>query len=213
MSEATLLIHEYLDRNANDPALADKPALVQDDITLTWQQFAAHVDDCAAKLAPRLSQSEQEVVGILLVNSWQFMVVYLAVLKTGHIALPLDPNYKRLEIDGILEQITPRLSITDGSRVEFFASAADKPLLVDELVVDFDANKQLSDKTYLTLPPREQIATLLFTSGTTGKPKITQYSHGNHMWNITAVSDLWQWTADDTMLLSLPMSHWHGLAM
>src|SRR5690606_39102346 len=50
-------------------------------------------------------------------------------------------------------------------------------------------------------------------SGTTGKPKITAYSHSNHLWNTVAVSDLWQWTTEDSILLSLPLSHWHGLVM
>jgi len=202
-------IHEYLSRNAQD--FSDKPAIIQGDTTLTWSELSAKVDACAAAIAPSLSAEEQEVVGILLANSWQFIVVYLAVLKTGHIALPLDPNYKKLEIDNILEQITPKLNITDPSRAQYFAASTATPMMADDLADAPLVEPGAGD--YLELPETEQIASLLFTSGTTGKPKITQYSHSNHMWNITAVSDLWEWTADDTMLLSLPLSHWHGLIM
>jgi malonyl-CoA/methylmalonyl-CoA synthetase len=205
MSQPIKHIHQYLETNAEK--YPDELALVQDDDQFTWQELHTRVTDAAAALSRQLTPSdEQQVVGLLLPNSWEFIVSYLAILRTGHIALPLDPNYKKLEIDGIMEQIVPAVVITDVEHAPLF----DEPLLAEELVtVVVEPNID----AFVKLDANEQVASLLFTSGTTGKPKITQYTHANHMWNITAVSDLWEWTHQDTLLLSLPLSHWHGLVM
>lgn len=204
MSQPLRHIHDYLDANAEK--YADEAALVDGDVQLTWRELATKVTDAAAALSHELSGPQQQVVGLLLPNSWRFIVAYLAILRVGHIALPLDPNYKKLEIDGILEQIIPQAIITDDEHEELFGA----PILIGNLL---DAVAAPEAGAFVRLDPAEQAASLLFTSGTTGKPKITQYTHANHMWNITAVSDLWQWTHDDTLLLSLPLSHWHGLVM
>lgn len=205
MSLQTQHIHDYLEINAEK--YPDETALIDDDERLTWHELQTRVTDAAAALSHELTTSgEQQVVGMLLPNSWKFIVVYLAILRTGHIALPLDPNYKKLEIDSILEQIVPQVIITDDEHRHLFGA----PLLADELMA---TAAEPNVNAFVRLDPKNQVASLLFTSGTTGKPKITQYTHANHMWNITAVSDLWKWTHEDTLLLSLPLSHWHGLVM
>ena len=50
------------------------------------------------------------------------------------------------------------------------------------------------------LPVEQHIASLMFTSGTTGKPKAAPYTHANHLWNVTLSTKIWNWTADDTFL-------------
>lgn len=65
----------------------------------------------------------------------------------------------------------------------------------------------------IEIPANQQIATLTFTSGTTGKPKAVPNTHANHIWNIEACSEIWDWTADDTLLVSLPLSHMHGIVI
>lgn len=204
MRQPTQHIHEYLDINVDN--YPDETALIDGDTRLTWRELQTKVTDAAAALSHELSGPGQQVVGLLLPNSWEFIVSYLAILRVGHIALPLDPNYKKLEIESILEQIIPQAIITDEAHRELFG----KPLLVGELL---DAVAEPDTDAFVKLDADQQVASLLFTSGTTGRPKITQYTHANHMWNITAVSDLWEWTHEDTLLLSLPLSHWHGLVM
>lgn len=189
-----------------------KPAFVCDDRTLTWSELWQLVEATAARLAPELSATKQEPVGLLLPNSWQFVISYLAILHAGHIAVPLDPSYKKLEIDSIIDQIKPRFTITDEQHKDLFAPA--HPVYLAHNIVSGPVTKgPPTDTSFLRLPPDQQIASLLFTSGTTGKPKTAPYTHANHIWNIVVVKDLWKWTCEDTILLSLPLSHWHGLVM
>lgn len=199
-------ITDYVAENARrEPA---KRALICKERTLTWQELEREVEQFAAFIATRISSTDQQVVGILLPNSWQFVIAYLGILRAGHIVLPLDPSFKKLENESITEQVKPVVTVT---------SDVFRPQLPDAFeAIIFGGETPSADESpaeFLRLPTETQIATLLFTSGTTGKPKVTAYTHANHMWNIGAVSKLWKWTSDDTILLSLPLSHWHGLVM
>src|SRR6266496_1880852 len=61
-----------------------KPAFICQDLTLTWQELQHEAEQFAALVAARIPSTEQEVVGILLPNSWQFVVAYLGILRAGH---------------------------------------------------------------------------------------------------------------------------------
>jgi malonyl-CoA/methylmalonyl-CoA synthetase len=198
-------ITDYLKFNAE--RFPHKLAFVCADRTFTWAELCDVVVRAASVLAPRLSADHQEIVSLYLPNSWQFVVTYLAILEAGHIALPLDATFKALELEAIIAQLPPALIITDAVGAKLFFGHVDKLLLGETLLA--------GDGQYesLRLPAKAQVASMLFTSGTTGKPKAAPYTHANHLWNIKASSELYEWTSDDTILLSLPLSHWHGLVM
>ena len=199
-------ITDYLAETARK--FPDKPAFVCKDRTLTWAELQTESEDMARAILARVPSREQQVVGLLMYNSWQFIVAYLGILRAGHIVLPLDPSFKKLENESITEQVKPVVTVTSNT---FLSEIPDG---FETILFEGEIPKGAADLTEaLRLPAEEQIATLLFTSGTTGKPKVTAYTHANHMWNIGAVADLWKWTADDCILLSLPLSHWHGLVM
>ncbi|MGH7157052.1 MAG: class I adenylate-forming enzyme family protein, partial [Candidatus Saccharimonadales bacterium] len=192
---------------------SDKPtklAIVCDDRQLNWAELDAEVDQAAAFLYEKLGPADtQQVIGLLFPNGWQFVVVYLAILKLGHIALPLDPTYKKLELGAVIEQIKPLVIVTSDSYKDSVSGH-------DSDVYIFDQSKNATSSTSfkrLRLPADRQIASLVFTSGTTGKPKAATYSHANHIWNIVVCSKVWQWDEKDSLLISLPLSHWYGLVM
>lgn len=167
--------------------------------------MAEEVDRVAAGLGGYLNRDEQQVAGLLFANGWEFVVAYLAILQTGHIALPLDPTYKELELNAVVEQVEPELIISDCAYRTKLSQG--KTVLMDEL------QKPDGKVHKLRLGPEKQIASLTFTSGTTGRPKLAPYTHANHIWNIIVCSKVWGWTAKDSLLLSLPLSHWYGLVM
>jgi acyl-CoA synthetase (AMP-forming)/AMP-acid ligase II len=199
-------ITDYLAETAR--RFPDKSAFVCSNRTLTWVEVDAESERMARVVIGVVPKGEQQVVGLLMYNSWQFIVAYLGILRAGHIVLPLDPSFKKLENESITEQVKPAVTITNNMFLSEIPDGFETILFEQEIP---ESAGDLGDA--LRLPAEEQIATLLFTSGTTGKPKVTAYTHANHMWNIDAVAELWKWTADDTILLSLPLSHWHGLVM
>ena len=187
----------------------NKTAIVTDERRLSWRELDNEVDSAAAFLFKQIGYSEsQMVVGLLFPNSWQFIVVYLAILKLGHIALPLDPTYKSIEQEAIVKQMKPVAVITNRLYKKSLGSSA-----VNILGYEKFPSEHSGQYERLVMPADKQLASLVFTSGTTGKPKAATYSHANHIWNIKTCSEVWRWDKNDTMLLSLPLSHWYGIVM
>ena len=198
---------DYLIANAKN--LADKPALVSDDRSLTWKELYEEVLSSAAALEKLMPGDEQQVVALLMPNCWQYVVAYLAILENGHIAAPMDVIYKPLELRAITKQIDPVLMITDEADKERLENI-NVPIVLAEELNGVRAN--FATKKY-KLSADEQVASILFTSGTTGKPKATTSTHFNHVWNVNVCSKTWDWTSNDTILISLRLSHWYGLVM
>ena len=202
-----MYITDYLAKHA--AKTPDKLALVYGDKRYSWAELYEKVETVAAVIAKRVSSEIQAVVSILLPNSPEFLITYLGIIHAGHIAMPLDPNFKALEVQTVNDQMKPVLAISNLDYERCFRES-------DAMVLATDLIKQPAAKAppqFLRSDPKTQIASMLFTSGTTGNPKAVPYTHANHMWNVPAVSDMWHWTSEDTILLSLPLSHWHGLVM
>lgn len=122
--------------------------------------------------------------------------------------MPLDPNFKKLEFDAIIRQIPPVFVISNPD----YQSRFDHHDVDAVLVEDVRGGKTGKFKA-VELPADKQLASVVFTSGTTGTPKAATYSHANHAWNIKVCAKVWKWTEKDTLLISLPLSHWYGLVM
>lgn len=197
---------DFLEFNAQH--YPNKPAIVSGSKTLDWRELKNAADRVAACITPMLGNERQKVVALLFPNNWEYVAAYLGVLQAGHIAMPLDVIYKSLELEAILHQIPPDLVITDSVNIGRLPGDAHN-LLFDDLT---DSGSS-SEVPALRLPPSEQIASLVFTSGTTGRPKAAPYTHANHIWNIEACSEVWQWDHNDSLLISLRLSHWFGLVM
>jgi acyl-CoA synthetase (AMP-forming)/AMP-acid ligase II len=198
-------ITDYLFEHANQ--LPNKLALSVYGQEFSWKELADKVEQTAAVLSRRLRDSQgQQIVALMFPNSWQYVVTYLAILDLGHIAMPVDVIYKSLEIDAILKQIPPDLIVTD--RDSKPRMDTDRPVVVFE---DLKPVEAVPKK--LRLPAEKQIASLIFTSGTTGKPKAVPYTHANHIWNIKVCSEVWNWTNQDSLLISVRLSHFNGIVM
>lgn len=200
-------ITDYLADNAKN--LADKPALIFEDTTLSWSELYELVKKVSNGVLEKLgsvAEPEQKIIGILLPNSIDFIKTYLGIIHAGHIAMPLDPNFKKMETQKVVQQMKPEFVVTNATYEAHFSKG-------DAWCLPEDLELESSSGQVLRIGPASQAASMLFTSGTTGNPKSVPYTHANHMWNPEVVSKLWKWSADDTILLSLPLSHWHGLVM
>jgi len=197
-------ITDYLAANAAE--FPKKSALICADRQFTWKELWDEVESVANFFSSELGNEQQKIVSILIPNTWQFVVTYLAVLEAGHIATPVDVIYKPLEINAILLQSSASMLIVDRANAPRVEAGTD-------FVLFDDIPQHKPNQPRLRLPADEQIASLVFTSGTTGKPKMATYSHSNHLWNIKACSEVWDWSPQDTMLLSLRLSHWYGICL
>lgn len=206
MKTADTYITDYLQHNAHN--FGDKPAVIFQNKTTSWGELWELVKNTSGNEFEKLHGGSQKIVALLLPNSLEFIVAYLSIVHAGHIAMPLDPNFKKLEAQNVIDQINPEAIITDAQHIDF--CEANHVWDIKQLMKE---RAEATDLKPIRLPADEQVVSMLFTSGTTGKPKATPYTHANHLWNIQAVSSLWNWNHDDTLLISLPLSHWHGLCV
>lgn len=197
-------ITDYVKNNAE--SLADKLAVDFENEQLTWRELWLEVKALSGYFCQRLGSNEQKVVALLLTNSSEFIKIYLAVLEAGHIVMPLDPAYKKLELDAMVRQIMPEMVITSPRYRALIGNEA--PVILAKEIPNTEPVTKL-----LRIGANRQIASLTFTSGTSGKPKAVPNTHANHMWSIKVCSEVWRWTENDSLLICLPLSHWYGMVM
>lgn len=145
------------------------------------------------------------------------VALYLAALRIGAIYLPLNTGYRREEVEYFLTDAAPKVVVvTPGSPL------ADKSLVKDHgarmLTLDAEGRGSLIDAASHQPAELENfrckdatIAAILYTSGTTGKPKGAMLSHGNLSSNAAALHEIWRFEPRDKLLHALPIFHTHGL--
>ena len=111
-SMKSVYITDYLERNANKKP--NKPAVIFNDQMLTYEELFQKVVTCARYIQNKIhvapdkkDDNKQYIVALLLPNSIDFLVAYLGVIYAGHIAMPLDPNFKAMEVQNVVSQMNP----------------------------------------------------------------------------------------------------------
>ena len=196
-----------------DPALrgrADAPALeVEDGAALrafTFGALDARSDRMAAALRAR-GVGPGDRVALLLANRLEFLDCWLALMKLGAIAVPMNVLYKGREIGHIVQDAAPVAVVTTPDR------AADLPagaVLWDVDVLSAEAEGLATARPAVPLDEATPAA-LVYTSGTTGLAKGAVLTHGNFAANARALVSAWRMTAADRYLAVLPLFHVHGL--
>ena len=151
-------------------------------------------------------------------KSIEAVLLYLACLRAGAIYVPLNTAYTPKELGYFLQDATPRMFVCAPDRKEALAPvvrAAGVPIV---LSLGAAGEGELADAA-ATAPASEQVvevaaddlAAILYTSGTTGLSKGAMLSHANLASNAQVLHDYWHWQRDDVLLHALPIFHVHGL--
>ena len=179
----------------------------------TYERLCGRAETFAAALRSWGLQPGERVA-LFLGNSPDFLAAYLGTHLAGGVVVPVNAQYRQMELQHIFDDAGVRLCLTDEERrPEFERVRGDLPQL--------DAAIELGEKleafldaagAYEPSPPHSgDLAVIAYTAGTTGRSKGAMLLHRNLVANIEAVCEAWRWTADDHLLLSLPLFHTHGL--
>ena len=153
-------------------------------------------------------------------KSPEALALYLAVVRAGGVYLPLNTAYTAAELGYFLGDAEPVVFVTDTARRDeaaALAGALARPCKVETLGPDGCSGSLLERAA--TLPAdfatvarvSDDLAAILYTSGTTGRSKGAMLSHRNLLSNAVLLKDFWHFTADDVLLHALPIYHTHGL--
>ncbi len=151
--------------------------------------------DGAARVAARLvavGVVPGDRVLLMAHKTIESVMTYLGLLKAGAVVVPVNTSYTESELKYFEEDAEPRLFVRDA------AAFVDQCSKIEPLLRPVER-------------ANDDLAALVYTSGTTGKPKGAMLTHGGLAANAEALTQLWQFTAADKLLHALPIFHIHGL--
>jgi malonyl-CoA/methylmalonyl-CoA synthetase len=156
-------------------------------------------------------------VAVQVEKSVENLVLYLATVRAGGVYLPLNTAYTLNELDYFITDAEPTVVVCDPLKAEGIAAIAAK---VGAEVETLDATGKgtltdaanKADSSFATVPrANDDLAAILYTSGTTGRSKGAMLSHDNLASNSLTLVDYWRFTKDDVLIHALPIYHTHGL--
>lgn len=189
--------------------------------------------------SPLLSSKRQTSIGLALPNCLEFAVAFLSVTNSLRIAAPLNFNYKKSEFDFYLQDLTAKaIFVPRGYRLQssqaIIQSAIENKAYIIEIwydslldnieydLFDFKAPTKLFSSSGIAKTTTKltkfsgnassaDIALILHTSGTTGRPKAVPLTHRNITRSMAIISETYALNRDDTTYIVMPLFHVHGL--
>ena len=201
-----------LDRIAVETADAGSPTL-----RYSWRDL-----DRATAMMANLLQSldipDGSRVAVQVEKSVEAMVLYLATLRAGYVFLPLNTAYQSAEIEYFIGNAEPAVVVCTPrnfgwvSKIAFTAGTKHVFTLGDDRTGSLlERAVHCSDRHTPAVKADDDLAAILYTSGTTGRSKGAMLSHGNMRSNAVMLKDYWGWRPGDVLIHALPIFHVHGL--
>ncbi|MDJ0687213.1 MAG: long-chain fatty acid--CoA ligase [Xenococcaceae cyanobacterium MO_188.B32] len=208
-------IAKHIERGAT--LFPHKTALIFENRSYTYEQLNYVVNRLTNGLHKK-GVSKGDRVALFLPNIPEFVISYLAILKLGAIAVSLNAMLKSSEVRYILNDCAAQVIITTETLSEN-VEVADLPYLEHMFFAEVKTSKGISlyhliinafpEAKAVKIEPKTPAA-IIYTSGTTGFPKGATLSHGNIISNMYAQNRCCGMTADDRLLLYLPLFHCFG---
>ena len=157
-------------------------------------------------------------VAVQVDKSVEAMMLYLATLRAGYVFLPLNTAYQSAEIQYFIGNAEPSVVVCSRKNFGWVSKIAFKAGTPNVFTLDDDRTGSLlaraahcSDQHEVTHCAADDLAAILYTSGTTGRSKGAMLSHGNMLSNALVLKDYWGWKPGDVLIHALPIFHVHGL--
>lgn len=183
-------------------------ALLYDGAEYSFTEVGARATAVAGGLLQRgVRRGDRVVVGLR--NSPELVAGVLGVLQAGAVLVPLNPASTADEVAHVVGDSGAALAIVEPEHAVMLAESELPGLSVIVTALDGFA----ADGRTVAAADPESPALIVYTSGTTGRPKGAVLSHRALLTNLTTVARAWRWTEEDRLLLTLPCFHLHGLGL
>ncbi|WP_440764519.1 class I adenylate-forming enzyme family protein [Natronorubrum sp. DTA7] len=188
-----------------------RPAIGDANGLRTYGELAAETDRMANALKS-LGTDPGDTLAICLENRLELLISYLGAMKRGVIPVPVNTQFNDRQIEYVLETSDASALVTDG-RWAGVAETVESPITVDGSVGHrFEPLLEDADDEYELYPRRnEETAEILYTSGTTGRPKGVRHTHGNLDANAQGIRKYMDWTRREVGLTVCQCFHVIGL--
>jgi malonyl-CoA/methylmalonyl-CoA synthetase len=179
------------------------------------------MDERSARIANLLASRgivRGDRVVVQVEKSAQTVFLHLACLRAGVVHLPLNPSYTAEEIGYFLADAQPRVTVCQPERYEEMLALCRQVNIPQVFTLGAAGEGNLLEAcrampwTFPSAPTSDSdTAAILYSSGTTGKPKGAMLTHGNLAYNARTLVESWGFTRRDVLLHTLPIYHVHGL--
>jgi malonyl-CoA/methylmalonyl-CoA synthetase len=183
----------------------------------TWRDLD-RASAMLANLLDSLHLPANSRVAVQSEKSVEALMLYLAVLRAGHVYLPLNTAYQAAEIEYFVGNAEPAVVVCTGKNFGWVSQIAFKAGCTHVFTLNDDRSGSLlgrashcSDQHVPAIRQADDLACILYTSGTTGRSKGAMLTHGNILSNARTLKDYWGWQPGDVLIHALPIFHVHGL--
>lgn len=206
------LLESGFPKNREDCALE-----TQEGLYYSWRDLD-RATAMMANLLKSLNLPQGSRVAVQVEKSPEALFLYLATLRAGYVYLPLNTAYQESEIEYFLENAEPAVVVCSSKNFSWISKIAFKSGTLNVFTLDenrigslLDRATQCSDQFKTVKKANDDLAAILYTSGTTGRSKGAMLTHGNLGSNAQVLKEFWGWKKGDILLHALPIFHVHGL--
>ncbi|MEJ7686488.1 MAG: malonyl-CoA synthase [Variovorax sp.] len=175
-----------------------------------------------ANLLDALGLEKGARIAVQVEKSVEAMMLYLATLRAGYVFLPLNTAYRSAEITYFIGNAEPAVMVCSSANAQWVAPLATAAGTRHVFTLDDDRTGTLlevaakcSDRHTVAQMQDDDLAAILYTSGTTGRSKGAMLTHRNLRSNAEVLKDYWGWRpagqGGDVLIHALPIFHVHGL--
>jgi len=186
-------------------------------LNYTWQDIE-RATAMMANLLVSLKLPKGARVAVQVEKSVEAALLYLATLRAGYVFLPLNAAYQSGEVAYFISNAEPSVVVCSPQNLSWVGTLAAEAgvqhvftLGDDRCGTWLDRTAQYSDQHEAAHKRPDELAAILYTSGTTGRSKGAMLTHGNLLSNAQVLKKYWGWKPGDVLIHALPIFHVHGL--
>jgi len=181
---------------------------------LTYRELDRDANRCGTAFL-HMGVKKGDRVVLFLNKSVFFVIAHLAIQKIGAIAVPLNPGFKKSEMEYLLKDADPKLVISDPDKNEMLSK-----IVPDSRFLSIDSRDPYREYDFFAPPGAAPVeidirpqdpGLIIYTSGTTGNPKGALLTHRNLVYDAQNVIKVWEISEKDVLCHALPLFHVHGL--
>ncbi|MBD2510698.1 AMP-binding protein [Nostoc muscorum FACHB-395] len=192
---------------------SEKIAITTTDGSFTYRDLLHTSSQIATSLLQNREDLQEERVAFLIPPGFEYVATQWGIWRAGGIAVPLCVSHPRPELEYVITNSGASIIVAHPNFEGILRSLPPQASLAEEHNLRFILTSETLPSNIARLPEVDitRRALILYTSGTTGKPKGVVTTHQNIQAQVTSLIAAWEWTSSDRILHILPLHHIHGI--